>query len=287
MADAMIVEAPQDAALTAAATQALMNYPGVRVWTDALVLTTTNGVVQVKGHVRTQAEKEVTEDVILKTNGVKDVIAELYVDTDLEIAVGKALGDDPRTRGDFPGILVGSAFGDLYLKGSVTSADTKKAAEEIAGRVPGVIAVYNQLEVSSAAKPAAAAKPAVGVAKPAVGAVKPAAAGEKPAAVKPPAAVGGKPVTPVKPPATVGGKPVVAVKPPATVGGKPVVPVKRPAASGNITPVKPPTTVGGRPVVAVKKSTSQPAAEPESKPEVKAEGDAAQESESQAKPGEE
>lgn len=249
MADEKIAQSPQDEALAQAAEQALMNYAGVRVWTDALELTSTNSVIQIKGHVRTQAEKQVTEDVILKTKGVSDVIADLYVDTDLEIAVGKALGNDPRTRGNFPGILVGSAFGDLYLKGQVASAESKKAAEEIAGKVPGVLHVYNQLEIADAAKPAAAAaaKPVAAGAKPAVVAKVPAPAGAKPAAVKPPASVGGKPVVAVKPPATVGGKPVVARKP----------------ASGNITPVKPPATVGGRPVVPVKRSAPGAAPKPE------------------------
>lgn len=273
MADATIARSSQDEALKIAAEQALMNYPGVRVWTDALVLNATNGVIEIKGHVRTQAEKEVTEDVVLKTSGVKDVVTDLFVDTDLEIAVGRALGDDPRTRGSFPGILVGSAFGDLYLKGTVTSAETKKAAGEIANQVPGVKEVYNELEVSGAAKPA----PAAAAAKPVAAGAKPApAAGDKPvAAVKPPASVGGKPVVAVKPPTSVGGKPITPVKPPTSVGGKPITPVKPPTSVGGkpITPVKPPTTVGGRPVTPVAKAAPKP--EPEApastEPETKSE----------------
>jgi hypothetical protein len=172
MAEATMARSPQDLALEQAAEQALINYAGVRVWTDALEMKAASGIIEISGHVRTHAEREVTENVVLKTPGVRDVISHLYVDTDLEIAIGQALGNDTRTRGGFPGILVGSAFGDIYLKGSVPSQEMKKAAEEIAGKVEGVRSVVNRLEAPEPAKPApAAAKPAVG-AKPVV-AVKP------------------------------------------------------------------------------------------------------------------
>ncbi len=172
MAEATMARSAQDEALELAAISTLQNYTGVRVWTDALDLKANNGIVEIGGHVRTRAEREVTEDVVLKTKGVQDVISHLYVDTDLEIAVAQALGNDSRTRGSFPGILVGSAFGDIYLKGSVASQDIKKAAAEIAAKVEGVRSVVNSLEAPEPPKPAApaAAKPVAGakpIAKPA------------------------------------------------------------------------------------------------------------------------
>lgn len=174
MAEATLARSSQDQALELAAIDALQNYEGVRVWTDALALRANNGLLEISGHVRTHAEKEVTENVVLQTKGVHDVLSHLYVDTDLEIAVGKALGNDARTRGSFPGLLVGSAFGEIYLKGNVASQDIKKAAAEIAAKVEGVRSVVNALEAPEPPKPAApaAAKPAPG-ARPAV-AAKPA-----------------------------------------------------------------------------------------------------------------
>lgn len=175
MAEATMTSA-QDQALEAAALDALMNYPGVRVWTDALALKARKGFIEISGHVRTHAEKQVTEDVIIQLNDVKDVINKLYVDTDLEIQVAQALGKDARTHGSFPGILVGSAFGEIYLKGNVASPEIKKAAGEIAAQIEGVRSVNNQLvapEPPKPAAPAAAAKPAAG-AKPAAAAAKPA-----------------------------------------------------------------------------------------------------------------
>lgn len=172
MAEATMAPSNKDQAMTLAAQDALQNYTGVRVWTDALYMQATNGILEISGHVRTHAEKVVTEEVLLKTPGVRDVASHLYVDTDLEITVGRALGDDPRTRGSFPGILVGSAFGEIYLKGAVASQEIKKAAAEIAAKVDGVRSVNNQLEAPEPPKPApaAAAKPVPGarpVAKPA------------------------------------------------------------------------------------------------------------------------
>lgn len=170
MAEATLARSSQDQALELAAIDALQNYEGVRVWTDALELRANNGLLEISGHVRTHAEKEVTENVVLQTKGVQDVLSHLYVDTDLEIVVARALGNDARTRGSFPGILVGSAFGEIYLKGSVASQEIKKAAAEIAAQVQGVRAVNNQLEAPEPPKPAAPAKPAAAakpVAKPA------------------------------------------------------------------------------------------------------------------------
>lgn len=194
MAEGTIERSAQEEAVERAAVSALMNYPGVRVWTDALEIRATNGIVDLGGHVRTRAEREVTEDVVLHVKDVKDVVSHLYVDTDLEIAVAQALGNDPRTRGSFPGILVGSGFGEVYLKGSVSSQEIKKAAGEIAAKVDGVRAVSNQLEAPEPPKPApapTAAKPAAGVtARPAAAGAKPAAAAPKPAPKPEPAEEG-------------------------------------------------------------------------------------------------
>lgn len=175
MAEATMARSTQDEQLERAAVDALVNYSGVRVWADALTIKSQNGVMDIGGHVRTKAEKEVAEEVILKVKGVKDVVSHLFVDTDLEIAVAQALGNDQRTRGSFPGILVGSGFGEIFLKGKVASQDLKKAAGEIAANVPGVRDVTNALEAPEPPKPAApaaAAKPAAG-ARPAAAAPKP------------------------------------------------------------------------------------------------------------------
>jgi len=165
----MTARSARDKALETEAREALVSNPGIRVWTDALDFKARRGIIEISGHVRTHAEKQVAEDAIIQVNDVKDVINSLYVDTDLEIAVAQALGNDARTRGSFPGILVGSGFGEIYLKGNVASQEIKKAAGEIAAKVDGVRSVVNALEAPEPAKPVApAAKPAAkSAAKPA------------------------------------------------------------------------------------------------------------------------
>lgn len=149
-----------DLELEAAARGAIERLPNLRIWGHALQIAARDGVVDLFGHVRTRTSKETAARVVRQLAGVKGVTNNLYVDTELEIAVAQALAQDPRTVGGFPGILVGSAFGEVALKGNVPAPEMKKAAEQVAAKVPGVRAVNNQLVAPEPPKPAAAAKPA-------------------------------------------------------------------------------------------------------------------------------
>lgn len=151
---------PRDLELEEAAREALQRYGTLRIWGHALQIQASHGVVTLEGHVRTIGSKETAERLIRQVPGIREVKNNLYVDTDLEIAVAQALAADPRTVDGFPGILVGCAFGEIFLKGSVASQDMKKAAGEIAARVPGVREVTNELAAPEPPKPAPAAKPA-------------------------------------------------------------------------------------------------------------------------------
>lgn len=143
----------------------LKHYPGRRIWADEIEIKSHDGIVELGGHVRTRVEKELFGNIVHGVPGVVAVENNIVVDTDLEVAVAEALGKDTRTRDGFPGILVGSAFGELFLKGNVPSQAIKTAAGEIASKVTGVTSVSNQLVAPEPPKPAAPAKPAV--AKPA------------------------------------------------------------------------------------------------------------------------
>lgn len=140
----------------------LAHYPERRFWTDALDIRAHDGIIDLAGHVRTRAEKLVAGNFVRGVAGVQAVNNNIIVDTDLEVAVAEALAKDARTRDGFPGILVGSAFGDVFLKGSVSSQAIKTAAAEIASKVPGARSVSNQLVAPEPPKPAAPAKPAAG-----------------------------------------------------------------------------------------------------------------------------
>lgn len=157
-----------DAELEEAVQNALARYNTLRIWPHALQITVANGVVTLNGHVRTDASKLMAEKLISQVPGVSQVSNNLYVDTDLEIAAAQALAHDPVAVKGFPGILVGSAFGDLVLKGSVASQEIKKAASEIVAKIAGVRGVANELVAPEPPKPAVAAKsPAKPAPKPA------------------------------------------------------------------------------------------------------------------------
>jgi osmotically-inducible protein OsmY len=153
-----------DAELEDAVNNAILRYGTLRVWGHAMSVEANQGVITLSGHVRTRVSKTTVESVVRQVSGVRDVKNELIVDTDLEIAVAQALANDPRSVKGFPGILVGSGFGEVFLKGAVASPEIKAAAGEIAARVAGVRTVTNELVAPEPPKPAAAAKP---VAKPA------------------------------------------------------------------------------------------------------------------------
>lgn len=124
------------------------------LWIESFVITAHNGQVDLAGQVRTRATKERAESAARQVPGVTAVKSSVLVDTDLEIAVAGALGADPRTVKSFPGILVGSQFGEMVLRGWVASAEVKQAAQQIAATVPGVRLIKNLLQVVPQAEPA-------------------------------------------------------------------------------------------------------------------------------------
>lgn len=158
----------RDAELEADAREALQRYGTLRIWGHSITIIGREGVVTLEGHVRTVPSKGLAERLIREVPGVKQVINDLFVDTDIEIAAAQALANDPRTAGGFPGILVGCAFGEVLLKGSAATLEMKTAAGAIVAAVPGVRTVTNELIAPEPAKPAAPAKAAPKpVAKPA------------------------------------------------------------------------------------------------------------------------
>ncbi len=152
----------EDEELEGAVRDAILGYGTLRIWGHALQIDVNNGIVSLVGYVRTIVSKETAERIVRKVPGVKGVRNNLTVDTELEIAVAQALANDPRTVDGFPGILIGSAFGEIFLKGTVSTPEIKSAASEVAAKVPGVREVVNELlapESQAAAAPAA--EPAV------------------------------------------------------------------------------------------------------------------------------
>ncbi len=152
-----------DTELEDAVRNAILRYGTLRIWGHALSVEATDGVITLSGHVRTRVSKETAASIVREVAGVRAIKNKLFVDTDIEVAVAQALANDPRTVKGFPGILVGSGFGEVFLKGPVASQEIKTAAGEIAAKVPGVRTITNELVAPEPPKPATPAKP---VAKP-------------------------------------------------------------------------------------------------------------------------
>lgn len=110
---------------------------------EALITTVRDGAVTVRGHTRSQVQRRRVEELIRQIPGVRDIENHTIADDDLEVAVAGALAQDKRTRGQL--IRTRARLGYVNLLGDVPDADVRAAAEEVAGRVPGVRAVINAL----------------------------------------------------------------------------------------------------------------------------------------------
>ncbi len=140
--------------------EALAKYDPLRMFGDALTIIVRGGKVTLEGPVRSQSARDKATKLAGQVKGVTTLENNLVVDTDVEVLVAQALAADPRTQVLFPGVLVGVVFGMAYLKGEAPSAQVKQAAGEVAGKVPGVVAVSNDLltppDLKGSAKPLAA-----------------------------------------------------------------------------------------------------------------------------------
>ncbi len=135
-----------DEALREAVHAALWQDDGIRIEVleqDALIIQVQDGIVTLRGHVRSRAQRRRMEALIRHIPGVLGVEDHSVADDELEIAVASALAQDSRTRGQL--IRVRARSGYVSLLGDVPDADVRTAAEEVAGRVPGVRAVMNVL----------------------------------------------------------------------------------------------------------------------------------------------
>ncbi len=154
-----------DEDLVTAVRDALDQYTPIHIWGDGVQIDAHSGTVVLSGVTRSRSAKETAGRIAQAVKGVSAVDNRLVVDADVELAIAQALAADPRTRGAFPGILVGVVFGITFLKGAVPTAEMKAAAEEIARQIPGVKSVSNELattqDVKAApGKPVMAARPA-------------------------------------------------------------------------------------------------------------------------------
>ena len=119
--------------------------------TSPVYVTVRDGVVTLRGHLRTLSQKKRAETLASVVHGVLRVINLITADDELEQAVKEALARDPRTR-DLS-IRVYSWLAHLHLDGEVPTKVDRKIAQEIAESVPGVENVVNLLDVKGVPTP--------------------------------------------------------------------------------------------------------------------------------------
>ncbi len=125
-------------------------YPPLRELLLPIAVEVEDGVVTLKGWVRTPAMKHMATKLALEVPGVKDVRNQLIADDELEREVALALERDPALEDDFPGIFVDALAGAVTLWGHVSSEENKARAQEIAQSIHGVRKVINDLKVKGA-----------------------------------------------------------------------------------------------------------------------------------------
>ena len=122
-------------------------YPPFRELVMPIAAEVSGGEVTLTGWGRTTTMKHMATTLASEVPGVTRVHNQLIADDELERTVALALEQEPSLEDDFPGIHVDVLAGAVTLWGTVSSAEDRRRAEEIAARVPGVRKVINELKV--------------------------------------------------------------------------------------------------------------------------------------------
>ncbi len=105
-----------------------------------------DGVVEVRGHVRSRLIKDGLLRTLRSVPGVREVEDHLVADPDLELAVAQALASDPRTRQIPPGaITIHSIFGIVTLFGHLPEGVDRQQVVEVVRGIEGVRHVVDRL----------------------------------------------------------------------------------------------------------------------------------------------
>ncbi|MDH7485686.1 MAG: BON domain-containing protein [Anaerolineae bacterium] len=145
----MVVEQAKgaDSGLQAKVHQAILSFDPLRMFSHAMSVQVNDGRVQLLGTVRTPMMKRMAEELARKVPGIQGVQNNLLTDTELQLQVAQRLAADPRTRLLTDEVTVRGFLGTIYLQGSVDSAARREIAAKVAGEVPGVRQVINELSV--------------------------------------------------------------------------------------------------------------------------------------------
>jgi|SRR5579859_1102086 len=136
-----------DPELAEAVRQALWDYPRLRVDLGAVAAHAQCNEVWLLGHVSSDINRRLAENLAGQVQGVRLLHNELVADTDLAVDIAVALGKREETRGLPIGVY--PDLGEVHLRGMVPTAAEKQVAGEIAAAVPGVKTLHNELVVNN------------------------------------------------------------------------------------------------------------------------------------------
>ncbi len=134
-----------DDALRADIRQALERYP--RMWVDisGIDIQVIDGVVWLRGHVSSEINRRLVEDLSGGVEGVAELHNLLLPDPELAARISRALALDPITAEERIGVY--PALGRVHLRGFVRTAAAREAAARIAAADQGALEVFNELRI--------------------------------------------------------------------------------------------------------------------------------------------
>jgi osmotically-inducible protein OsmY len=125
----------------------LLDYEPLRATRPILEVTVHEGLVHMRGRVRTSAIKEIAELLVHQLPPVRAVRNELTADPEVVRAVADAFAADPELGPACP--IVDARDGVVILIGDVPSTELARRAVEVASAVPLVASVTSHLRVVS------------------------------------------------------------------------------------------------------------------------------------------
>jgi osmotically-inducible protein OsmY len=126
--------------------QALWDYPRLRIDLSAVTVHAQCNEVWLLGHVSSDINRRLVEDLARAVPGVRGLHNEVIADTDLAVAIAGALAKQDETRGLPIGVY--PTLGNVYLRGLVRTEEARQEASRVALEVPGIKALHNDLVVS-------------------------------------------------------------------------------------------------------------------------------------------
>ncbi|MGO8946933.1 MAG: BON domain-containing protein [Ktedonobacterales bacterium] len=134
-----------DEELRQAVYNAIFDYPRLRVELSGIIIHAIDGVVWLRGYVSSDLNRRIVQDQLQNIPGLAELHNELIADSDLAADVSMALAHDPRTAKEHIGVY--PKFGQVHLRGKVTTSEARQAAGTVAAKVPGSKEVINELAI--------------------------------------------------------------------------------------------------------------------------------------------